>query len=257
MTDTCICITGASSGLGKALALGLAAPGRHLILAGRDMNRLDEVRRAATDSGAMVTCVCGDLCQEQELHCLEAVIQEMRPDLLFLNAGMGRYGRFVETPLEPSEAIVTLNVLAVVRLVKRWSDAMLAAHKSGKVVFIASTAAFLPLPGQGVYGASKAFIVSFAEALRFELRSSGLEVLTICPGYFKTRFQQRAAGKAAQEVDESEAKKMAQKIIKRLKKTGVYVPFPWRWLLLLRYLLPSQLRNWIVEKRMVSHQVVK
>lgn len=252
MRFSSVCITGASSGLGKALALALAEPGIHLILTGRDMARLEEVKSLAEEKKAIVIALCGDLCQESDRRRLEELLQETCPDLLFLNAGMGWYGRFVDTPIERSEAIVDLNISVVMRLTKTWCEAMLSLQKKGKVVFIASTAAFLPIPGMGTYAASKAFIVSFAEALRFELRATPLRVLTICPGYFRTRFQDRAAGKTPEVVDESGAQKLAQKIVKGLWRTELYIPLPWRWLLPLRYLVPKRLQGYFLEKRLLS-----
>ena len=254
MTYSCICITGASSGLGRSLALLLAQPGRHLILMGRDAPHLEEVRRKAESAGAIVTAIQGDLLLEMDRQKAIEHIKTYLPDLLFLNAGMGCYGQFVQTPLASSKAIVTLNVNAVMDFSHAWCEAMIAAKKRGKVIFIASAAAFYPFPGNAVYAASKAFMVSFAEALRFELRATTIDVLTVCPGQFATRFQQRASGVTSFSVDEAEANRMACKIVRALRCSGVYIPLPWRWLLTLRFISSPKWLMSILERTVLSRK---
>jgi short-subunit dehydrogenase len=221
---------------------------------GRDALCLEDVGRKVESTGAKVTLVQGDLLLEEDRKRAIEYVKTYLPDLLFLNAGMGCYGRFVQTPLVASEAIISLNVGAIMGFSHAWCEAMLFAKKEGKVIFIASAAAFCPFPGNAVYAASKAFMVSFAEALRFELRSTKLDVLTICPGQFTTCFQQRAAGAAPFLVDEAEANRLACKIIKKLGRRGVYMPFPWRWLLALRFIFPKRWLMSILEHTVLSRK---
>jgi short-subunit dehydrogenase len=171
-------------------------------------------------------------------------------DLLILNAGAGRYGRFTEVLIDDSTDLVELNVTAQMRLAHAWCR----ANTSGKIVFIASTASFLACPGMATYAASKAFILSFAEGLRFELRKTPLEVLTVCPGRFRSSFQERAALKSIPvEPSSREAAGLARKVARAIeRKVGVYVPWPWNAMLMLKRLLPESFLMKLLEKTVLN-----
>lgn len=240
-----ILITGASSGLGFALAEKIASPGVTLLLSGRSEDRLVQLANLVQEKGCVAKICTADLLTSEGQQSLIDLVEEELPDLLIQCAGIGTYGRFVDTPLEKSFGIMQVNVMAIMALTHAWSRALISHSKQGKVIFISSTAAFLPIPGMAVYAASKACLSSFAEAFRFEVKRNGISVLTICPGQFSTNFQLRAAGKLLGTPSSKAAKKVAKAIIRVIDREGVYTLKPWRLLLMLRYLLP---RQWFMKR---------
>ena len=238
-----ILITGASSGLGWALSLQMAKPGITLWLSGRDVERLDTLAKLVQERGATAHICQADLSTENGVQQLQSIIEQELPDLLIHNAGLGAYGRFVETSIDRSLEIMQVNVMAIMKLTHTWCRTLLNKKMSGKVVFVSSIAALFPTPGMTVYGASKACLSGFAEGLRFELRDSGIRVLTVCPGHFATNFQRRAAGKSLGAPASDEAVAMARDILRVLDREGVYIPMKWKIVLPLARLLP---KRWIM-----------
>lgn len=236
-----VLITGASSGLGWALAEELASPGKILFLTGRDGGRLDRIAHIAEQKGARAQVCVADLGRPEGQQRLTELVDRELPDLLIHNAGVGMYGRFADVDCEQSEQVMQVNVMTVLSVTHAWCRALQRASKPGKIVFISSAAAFLPCPGMTVYGASKAWVNSFAEGLRWELRGSGISVLTICPGHFVTNFQRRAAGQPLATPASSAAAGVARDVIRVLDREGVYVPLRWRLLLSLRRFVPDRL----------------
>jgi short-subunit dehydrogenase len=183
-------ITGASSGIGAAFARALAAQGAHLILVARSEAKL---RDLATGLSAQHTiraeALPCDLSRPQAgQQVFAATLQRGLPvDLLINNAGFATYGAFDRLDAEREQQEILLNVAAVVDLTHRFLPAMLA-RGSGAIVNVASTSAFQPTPYMAVYGASKAFVLSFSEALWAEYRSKGIRVLALCPGPTSTDF---------------------------------------------------------------------
>ena len=251
-----ILITGASSGLGWALAVELARPGVELFLSGRDQERLSQLAHLVQERGAAAHICVSDLSTVSGRQQLIDVIEREVPDLLINNAGVGSYGLFVDTELEQSEQIIQVNVMALMAITYAWSRALISRSKSGKVIFVSSSAALLPCPGMAAYAASKAFLNSFAEALRFELKDRGIAVLTVCPGYFTTNFQRRASGRSLVDPSSPAAFRVARQVVRVIEKEGVCVLRPWRWLLTLRWLFPhSIVMNYIRRRslRLLHH----
>jgi uncharacterized protein len=183
-------VTGASSGIGAAIAAELASRGFSLVLVARREERL---RSLATElssehdvSAEVITC---DLGQEGERDRLEQDLRDRgrAVEVLVNNAGFGHQADFARSPRERMVEMVRLNVEAVVDLTSRFLRPM-AERGRGSVINIASLGAFQPLPGSAVYGASKAFVLSFSEAVRTELRGSGVTVTAVCPGPVRTEF---------------------------------------------------------------------
>jgi uncharacterized protein len=248
-----ICITGASSGLGWALSLGLARPGITLILSGRNEARLAQLARLVQDKGAYALTCASDLATSEGQQRLISLIDQEAPDLLINSAGIGAYGNFIDTKVERALDIVRLNVMGTAAITHAWCRTLLRRSTQGKVVFVSSAAALLPFPGMSMYAASKACLNSFAEGLRYELKDQGIEVLTVCPGHFGTNFQRRAAGKEDAEPSSAEANEIANDIIGVLGKQGVYMPRHWRWLLRFKWLVP---RAWLMgslQRRVLSY----
>ncbi len=195
--DKTVLLTGASSGIGAALARQLAGEGARLILVARRADRLDDLARELKGQGAEVTNIVADL---TEPDACERVIAEARGatgpiDILINNAGVGQYGRFVEQDLGVLERMMTLNMTALVRLT-RFVLPDMVSRQSGQVVNVASVAGHLPTPFMTVYGASKAFVLSFSLGLWAEVRKKGVGVTCICPGPVKTEFFDRGGFEA-------------------------------------------------------------
>ncbi len=183
-------VTGASAGIGTAFARALAARGTNVILVARSEDRLralaDELAR---DHGVRAEVVAADLTRAGAARGLydEVGRRSLAVDLLVNNAGFGTYGPFETLAPERDHDEVALNVAAVVDLTHLFLPAMLAKG-DGAVVNVASVAAFMPGPYSAVYGATKAFALSFSEALWAECRGRGVRVLALCPGATATEF---------------------------------------------------------------------
>ncbi len=184
-------VTGASSGIGDAIARRLAADGTDLVIVARDESRL--LALAAELADRDIEVLVADLGDEAQLAKVEARLADeaMPIDLLVNNAGFGHQGRFVELDLDAEVSVIDVNITAVVRLAHAAGRAM-AARGDGGILNVASIAGLAPSPGSAIYGASKAFVVSFGEALHQELADSGVVVSTVCPGFTRTEFQSRA-----------------------------------------------------------------
>jgi len=197
-TGTNALITGASSGLGAEFAEQLAARGANLILVARRVDRLEALARTLTAKyGVAATALAADLTAAGAASDLATRVEALGLPVhtLINNAGFGAYGRFEDEDAENLHNEVTLNVTAVVELSRAFYPE-LSRHGSGALVNVASTAAFQPVPLMAVYGASKAFVLSFTEALWYEAKSSGLRVIALCPGGTRTEFFD-TAGEAA------------------------------------------------------------
>ena len=181
-------VTGASSGLGRGLAAGLADRGMSLVLTGRNEARLHEAaHEIGSASGVEVETVAADLSTPSGVSALLHHVGERPIEVLVNNAGFGSYGPFVEADPDREAEEVALDVGAVVTLARAFLPGMLA-RGSGGILNVASTIAFQPAPYQAVYGASKAFVLSFSQALWAEARASGVAVTALCPGPTRTGF---------------------------------------------------------------------
>lgn len=189
-------VTGATSGIGYEFAKLLAADGYDLVLAARGEERLKAVAAefAATGSGRRVERVVVDLARDDGAGKVFQAVDDagLAVDVLINNAGYAVYGPFSETDLETELAMMHVNMLTLTTLTKRVLPLMLG-RRSGRILNVASTAAFMPGPLMAVYYASKAYVLSFSEALAEELRESGVTVTALCPGPTATGFQHRAA----------------------------------------------------------------
>lgn len=181
-------ITGGSSGIGAAFARRLAAD-HDIVLVARRRDRLESI--------------CGELARKEPYGRFETVIADLSTadgtgavaerlarggvDLLINNAGAGYHGRLVDEPSDRIAAEIAVDCVAVALLTRAVLPSMVAAGH-GAVVNIASTAAFQPVPTMAVYGAAKAFVLSFSEALHVETRDTGVTILAVCPGGTDTGF---------------------------------------------------------------------
>lgn len=183
-------ITGASSGLGSEFAERFAARQANLVLVARRADRLEELARKLRDAhGVSVTTLSKDLSVPgagAEVHG-DLTERGIRIDTLINNAGFGTRGPLVEEDPAVIASEISLNVASLVETTRVFLPEMLSGGK-GALINVASTAAFQPLPGMAVYGATKAFVLSFTEALAHETKGSGLRVLALCPGATRTEF---------------------------------------------------------------------
>jgi short-subunit dehydrogenase len=179
-------ITGASGGIGLELARIFAEQGYALVLVARNRERLEEI--AVELKPTPVQVLAKDLAL---VGAAEGIHREVpKVDVLVNNAGYGVYGPFVKTPLDDELGMLQLNMTALVVLTKLYLPAMVAA-KNGKILNVASTAAFQPGPLMALYYATKAFVLSFSEAIGNELEGTGVTVTALCPGPTATGFQAR------------------------------------------------------------------
>lgn len=184
-------ITGATGGIGAAFAEALP-PTTDLLLTGRDKMKLEEAARRLGAEGRRVDFVVADLAVERDVEQLIEQAEAFDVDLLINNAGAGRLGRIIDNAAKAERDTAAVNVLAVVLLTRRLLPGMIArARSTGEragIIITASTAAFTPVPYFATYAASKAFDLSFAEALGEEMQGEPVDVLALCPGATRTGF---------------------------------------------------------------------
>lgn len=187
-------VTGASSGIGLDLARLFAADGYNLILVARSADRLGEIAEALQAKhkiGAIAVPIdLADPAAPEELH---RVLEEQGfpVDVLVNNAGFGTHGPFAGAELAAELQMLQVNVVALTQLTRLFLPNMLM-NRRGRILNVASTAAFQPGPLMSVYYASKAYVLSFTEAIAAELQGSGVTVTALCPGPTDTAFQKRA-----------------------------------------------------------------
>lgn len=187
-------VTGASSGIGLELATLLARDGHHLVLVARSRGKLEDIGRALHEEFDIVaTVVARDLAEPASPQAIAADLASrgIAVDILVNNAGFGVYGLFAETPLEKELEMIQVNIAALTHLTKIFLPGMIA-RRGGKILNVASTAAFQPGPLMAVYYATKAYILSFSEALANETAGTGVTVTALCPGPTITEFQKQA-----------------------------------------------------------------
>jgi short-subunit dehydrogenase len=192
--DTAL-ITGASSGLGEEFARQLATRCRRLVLVARRGERLQRLAEElqAIRPGIEVRTMVFDLKEHaQRLELVEDLLSSGTvPDLLVNNAGLGDYGSFATSEWERIDAMLTVNIDALTHLSHALLPPMVEMGR-GAIINVSSLASTLPIPDFAVYAATKAYVTSLSEALRLELRGTGIPVLAVCPGPVRTEFGRTA-----------------------------------------------------------------
>ncbi len=180
-------VTGASGGIGLELCRLLAADGYDLVISARSRDRLEALgEELSAISEITVTSVAVDLADpksRKELFDLTPGV----PDILVNNAGFGDYGPFADCDWDKQEQMIKLNDLALTHLTRLYLPGMIE-RKQGRILNVASVAAFEPGPLMSVYYASKAYVLSFSEAISVELKGTGVTVTALCPGPVNTGF---------------------------------------------------------------------
>jgi uncharacterized protein len=181
-------VTGASSGIGAVFARELASRGSDLVLVARSRDKLAALADELSAShGVAADAVVADLAKPSAADRLADELGGRQIDILVNNAGFGLHARLHQADPATLTEMVQVNVAALVDLTRLYLPGMLARDR-GAVINVASTAAFQPVPYMAVYGASKAFVLSFTEALWGETRRTGVRVTALCPGSTETEF---------------------------------------------------------------------
>ena len=186
-------VTGASSGIGLDLSRELAKNGHDVVVVARTVSALQEVAAELQKSGATAHVIAADLSRP---NAAEDIVSELKRrnleiDVLVNNAGYGLVGPFVENDLQREIDMIQVNIVALTHLTKLLLRPMVARRR-GRILNVASTAAFQPGPLMAVYYATKAYVLSFSEAIADELRNSGVTVTALCPGPTQTGFAETA-----------------------------------------------------------------
>ena len=190
-------ITGASSGLGVDFARKLAGMGYDLIIAARRLDRLEILAtEIEKEFSVKVRVIASDLSKPGAAANLAALIGAVQIDFLVNNSGFGYIGALAEESLDDVGDQIAVNITALTQLTRIYLPGMLARN-SGSIINIASTAAYQPIPNMAVYGATKAYVLSFTEALWGEVQGTGVQVLALSPGGTATEFFEVAGGRLA------------------------------------------------------------
>ncbi len=189
-------ITGASAGIGLEFAQQLANRARSIVLVARRSERLAQLRDEllARNPNLEVHVRAVDLADKAQVELLIEWLTRDKIDvnLLINNAGLGDSGQFVTSDSARNEQMLLINVVALTALTRHFLPRMIA-RQSGGILNVSSSAGFFPMPGNAVYAATKAYVTSFSEALRVELRGTGVSVCAVCPGPVATEFQEVAS----------------------------------------------------------------
>lgn len=185
-------VTGASDGIGRAIAHAIALRGINVVLAARNRARLDAVAQELDRTTAVQTRVLAvDLADPSGASLLDKETRDLDIGLVVLAAGFGTTGPIAELALEPEVEMIAVNVTAVTALAHAFASRLLARGSGGLVLF-GSITGWQGVPGHATYSATKAYVQSFAEALHGELRPHGVDVLAVAPGPVRTGFGDRA-----------------------------------------------------------------
>ncbi len=186
-------VTGASGGIGADLARELARDGHDLVLVARRVEPMEALAQELKAHGASAIVLAADLSQPGAAANLVAEVESLglAIDVLVNNAGVGACGPFDQIDPASLTAMVQVNMIALTELTRFLLPGMIA-RRGGRVLLVSSTAGFQPGPQMAVYCATKAFVLSFGEAIAYELRGTGVTVTTLCPGATATDFPQNA-----------------------------------------------------------------
>ena len=231
MSDEKIFLTGASSGIGWALAVHWAKPGTTLGLVARRAERLSALQSSLRESGATVFTYPRDV---SEGDAMKDTADRFLADAggittVVANAGIGGPDRLAEGSAERAARIISVNVQGVIHTIAPFIPSLMAQNH-GRIVTVGSVAGFRGMPGRAVYNASKAAVKTLMDGYRIALRRHGIRVTTICPGFVKTELTAKNTFAMPFVIEASEAARLIVKAVAKGRKTYV---FPWQWRLLL------------------------
>jgi len=199
-----------TSGIGAELAKQFAADGFNLVLVARNQTRLEELAKTLRAAhGIQVNVLPKDLSSATAPEEIFDALRDTPVSVLVNNAGFGAYGPFARSDLRDQTGMMQVNMTALVELTHRFLQPMLARGR-GRILNVASTAAFQPGPMMNVYYATKAFVYAFSYALAVELRGTGIVVTTLCPGTTHSEFFERARMRVSRTWPTMEARAVAE-----------------------------------------------
>lgn len=243
-----IAITGASSGIGAALARGLSGPGVSLALAGRNQSRLAAVVEQCTNLGARCRADIVDIREPlAATQWVESVDQDNPIRMMIVNAGVAGTRASVEQGERVSDMIVQAQTNFTGSLVvSQAAGELMRKRRHGHLVLISSLNGLLPVAEAPTYSASKAGILAYGEAIRGWLEPAGVAVTTVAPGFVRTGIAERYQGSRPFEISAEEA---ARRIIAGIKKGKGTIAFPWQLVgaIHLSRITPTALRRWVVK----------
>lgn len=228
-----ILITGASSGIGEAVADLYAAPGVTLAISGRNKTRLDAVSKKLRAKGATVLAKIIDVTDARAMAAWMKEVDRKAPlDLVIANAGVGVQDGDFKTQNEAAHFTIDVNVGGVFNTIHPAISLMKNRHR-GQIAIVSSLAGYIGLPGSPIYSASKNAVRAYGEALRPVYARKGIEVNVICPGWVRSRITDRNRYKMPFFM---EADRAARIIVRGLAKNKARISFPWQTTLLLKIL---------------------
>jgi len=243
-----VMITGASSGIGRGLALELASRGANLGLVARRQDLLDEIAGEATARNVRAVAATADV---RDAKAVRAAADRFRNelgliDVLIANAGIGTADHALKLAPEHASEVIGINVLGAVNSVAAVAPEMVA-RRQGRLVAISSLAAYRGLPKSAAYCASKAALTAYFESVRIDLRKTGVGVTIIYPGFIKTAITR---GRAAKMPHLMELDYAVKKIVSAIEKEKNSYAFPWQLATIVRsgLLMPAGLYDWIAER---------
>ncbi|PJZ68511.1 short-chain dehydrogenase [Leptospira perolatii] len=215
-------VTGASTGIGYEIAKLAAADGYDLILVARNLKKLNQVKKELESKGASVEVLAADLGDPKSPKKIFDFSKKKKAivDLLVNNAGFGSNGKFSKLDLKEEMEMIQVNVSALVELTHLFLKDMVD-RRSGKILNVASTAAFQPGPMMTNYYATKAYVLSFSEGLAEEVRKEGVTVCCLCPGPTQTEFFERAGVSKSPLLNSALVPKMTPAEVAKIGYEGV------------------------------------
>ncbi len=255
-------ITGASSGIGAVFAQELAKRNKNLVLVARSEDKLQQIaEKLQAKYQIEIQAIKQDLTEADAVNKIFTKLesQQINIDFLINNAGFGDYGSFNQSKWETQQRMIQLNILALVELTHKYLPIMIGKNY-GRIINVASTAAFQPMPYLSVYAATKAFVLSFTEALWAENRNTGVKILALCPGPTKTEFFNEAGwerfsvnNSEYQNIDEPvEVVKTALKAIEKGNSYSVPGRFLNQFLINIHRFLPREMMVKFAERELGS-----
>ena len=240
-------ITGASSGIGKELAFIHARKGGNLVLLARrerELQDLKELLIAKYEVNVLIYPI--DLTENDAIRKVLYFLnqEKIQVEVLMNNAGFGGYGLFMDRSIENDLKMVDLNIKSLIELTHAILP-MMKEKNAGFILNTASTAGFLPGPLQATYFATKAFVVSFTEAISYELKHTGISVTALCPGPVKTEFEKSAGMEGGKFFENAmSAQLTAERAYKAMERKKVVFISEYPLAVALRFILPIIPRRW-------------
>lgn len=239
-----IIITGASSGLGEAMALHYATKGTELVLIARREEKLQQVAQRCRNKGASVETVVADVNDFEKMGEVGKQLTQTPIDRIILNAGVSVGHSGGVTPFEDFHRLFQTNFLSLHALLEPILPKLIE-QKSGEIVFISSLASLISMPSSVAYSTSKRALNAYAEGLRYQLYGSGIHVMTILPGFIDSEMTQKNRFRMPFFLSTDAG---VERIVHAIEQKKRFYPFPLRFYLIIRLtlLLPQFLRDRIV-----------